>query len=116
MIGASEDSVAMVEGEFDEISEQEMIDAIAFGHEAIKEQIAAQIRLAEAFGKKETREYEEEDNDAELEAVVHEKAYQACYDIAKQASSKADRGIAFSEVKDAIKAEYSEEELKKKEN
>ena len=114
MIGASEDSVAMVEGEFDEISEQEMIDAIAFGHEAIKEQIAAQIRLAEAFGKKETREYEEEDNDAELEAVVHEKAYQACYDIAKQASSKADRGIAFSEVKDAIKAEYSEEELEEK--
>ena len=114
MIGASEDSVAMVEGEFDEISEQEMIDAIAFGHEAIKEQIAAQIRLAEAVGKKETREYEEEDNDAELEAVVHEKAYQACYDIAKQASSKADRGIAFSEVKDAIKAEYSEEELEEK--
>ena len=114
MIGASEDSVAMVEGEFDEISEKEMIDAIGFGHEAIKEQIAAQIRLAEAVGKKETREYEEEDNDAELEAVVHEKAYQACYDIAKQASSKADRGIAFSEVKDAVKAEYSEEELEEK--
>ena len=114
MIGASEDSVAMVEGEFDEISEQEMIDAIAFGHDAIKAQIAAQVRLAVAVGKQETREYEEEDNDAELEAIVHEKAYQACYDIAKQASSKADRGLAFSEVKDAIKAEYSEEELEEK--
>ena len=115
MIGASEDSVAMVEGEFDEISEQEMIEAIAFGHEAIKAQIAAQVRLAEAVGKKETREYEEEDNDADLEAAILDKAYQACYDIAKQASSKADRGIAFSEVKDAIKAEYSEEELEEKE-
>ncbi|MGB1449364.1 MAG: polyribonucleotide nucleotidyltransferase [Flavobacteriaceae bacterium] len=114
MIGASQDSVAMVEGEFDEISEQEMIDAIAFGHEAIKDQIAAQIRLAEAVGKKETREYEEEDHDADLEALIHEKAYQACYDIAKAASSKADRGIAFSEVKDTIKAEYSEEELEEK--
>ena len=114
MIGASEDSVAMVEGEFDEISEQEMIEAIAFGHEAIKAQIAAQVRLAEAVGKKETREYEEEDNDADLEAAILDKAYQACYDIAKQASSKADRGIAFSEVKDAIKAEYSEEELEEK--
>ena len=114
MIGASEDSVAMVEGEFDEISEQEMIDAIAFGHDAIKAQIAAQVRLAEAVGKQETREYEEEDNDVELEAIIHEKAYQACYDIAKQASSKADRGLAFSEVKDAIKAEYSEEELEEK--
>ena len=114
MIGASQDSVAMVEGEFDEISEQEMIDAIAFGHEAIKDQIAAQIRLAEAVGKKETREYEEEANDADLEASIHEKAYQACYDIAKAASSKADRGLAFSEVKDSIKAEYSEEELEEK--
>ena len=114
MIGASEDSVAMVEGEFDEISEQEMIEAIAFGHEAIKAQIAAQVRLAEAVGKKETREYEEEDNDVDLEAAILDKAYQACYDIAKQASSKADRGIAFSEVKDAIKAEYSEEELEEK--
>ena len=114
MIGASQDSVAMVEGEFDEISEQEMIEAIAFGHEAIKAQIAAQVRLAEAVGKKETREYEEEDNDADLEAAILEKAYQACYDIAKQASSKADRGIAFSEIKDAIKAEYSEEELEEK--
>ncbi len=114
MIGASQDSVAMVEGEFDEISEQEMIDAIAFGHEAIKDQIAAQVRLADAVGKKETREYEEEEHDADLEAIIHEKAYQACYDIAKAASSKADRGIAFSEVKDAIKAEYSEEELEEK--
>ena len=37
MVGASMDSVAMVEGEFDEISEEEMLDAIAFGHEAIKD-------------------------------------------------------------------------------
>ena len=52
MIGASQDSVAMVEGEFDEISEEEMLDAISFGHEAIKDQIKAQVALAEAFGEK----------------------------------------------------------------
>ena len=46
MIGASEDSVAMVEGEFDEITEEEMLDAISYGHKAIKEQIQAQISLA----------------------------------------------------------------------
>ncbi|MGB1972079.1 MAG: polyribonucleotide nucleotidyltransferase [Flavobacteriaceae bacterium] len=114
MIGASQDSVAMVEGEFDEISEQEMIEAIAFGHEAIKDQIAAQIRLAEAVGKKETREYEEEEHDAELEKSVHEKAYQKCYDIAKLGSGKAERGLAFSDVKDSIKADYTEEELEVK--
>ena len=52
MIGASADSVMMVEGEMDEISEEEMADAIKFAHEAIKVQVAAQLRLAEAFGKK----------------------------------------------------------------
>ena len=114
MIGASMDSVAMVEGEFDEISEKEMIEAIAFGHEAIKEQISAQIRLAEAVGKKETREYEEEAHDEDLAVLIEEKAYQPCYDIAKEASSKADRGLAFSALKDEIKAAYTEEELEEK--
>src|SRR6056300_742888 len=53
MIGASEDSVTMVEGEFDEVSEEVMADAIRFGHEAIKVQIAAQLELAKAVGVKE---------------------------------------------------------------
>ena len=54
MIGASADSVMMVEGEMDEISEEEMTEAIKAAHEAIKVQCAAQLRLAEAVGKKET--------------------------------------------------------------
>jgi polyribonucleotide nucleotidyltransferase len=45
MIGASMDSVAMVEGEMKEISEAEMVEAIKFAHEAIKVQIHAQLRL-----------------------------------------------------------------------
>ena len=114
MIGASADSVAMVEGEFDEISEQEMIDAIAFGHEAIKAQIEAQNALAAAVGKKETREYEEEEHDEALQATIHEKAYQACYDIAKNGSAKNERSENFSALKDEIKAAYSEEELEEK--
>jgi polyribonucleotide nucleotidyltransferase len=42
MIGASADSVCMVEGEMKEISEAEMVEAIKFAHEAIKAQIVAQ--------------------------------------------------------------------------
>ena len=52
MVGASYDSVMMVEGEMDECSEEEMADAIKFAHESIKVQIEAQVRLAEAVGKK----------------------------------------------------------------
>ena len=76
MVGASADSVMMVEGEMDECSEEEMADAIKFAHEAIKVQCAAQVKLAEAFGKKETREYEPEITDADLETKIHDAAYQ----------------------------------------
>ena len=114
MIGASADSVAMVEGEFSEISEEEMVEAIAFGHEAIKDQIKAQEALVDKVGKKETREYEGEDQDAELEAHIHSLAYDRCYEIAKKGLSKADRGELFSTLKEEIKAAYSEEELEEK--
>jgi polyribonucleotide nucleotidyltransferase len=111
MIGASADSVMMVEGEMDEISEDEMADAIKFAHEAIKEQCAAQLRLAEAFGKKEVRQYDGERTDADLEKKVHDMAYDKVYAIAKAGSSKHERTAAFKEIKADIKATFSEEEL-----
>jgi polyribonucleotide nucleotidyltransferase len=114
MIGASKDSVAMVEGEFDEISEEEMLDAISFGHEAIKNQIKAQVALAEAFGKKETRTYEEEDHDEILEKTIHEKTYDSFYKIAKEGLSKSERSERFSEIKENYIASLSEEEVEKK--
>jgi polyribonucleotide nucleotidyltransferase len=114
MIGASVDSVAMVEGEFDEITEEEMLDAIAFGHEAIKVQIEAQIALAKAFGKKEVRTYEEEEHDEALEKAIHEQTYQHYYEVAKQGLSKAERSEKFSEIKENYTATLSEEELEQK--
>ncbi len=111
MIGASADSVMMVEGEMDEISEEEMAEAIKFAHEAIKVQCAAQVRLAEAFGKKETREYEGEREDADLAAKINEFCYDKCYAIAKKGTSKVERTTAFAEVKEELKASFTEEEL-----
>ena len=110
MIGASADSVMMVEGEMDEISEEEMTEAIKFAHEAIKIQCAAQERLAEAFGKKDVREYEPEREDAELESKIHEMAYDKVYAVAKAGSAKHERSAAFSDIKDEIIASFSEEE------
>ena len=110
LIGASADSVMMVEGEMDECSEEEMAEAIKFGHEAIKLQCAAQVRLAEAFGKKETREYAAEATNEDLAAKIKEAAYQKCYDIAKKGTSKAERSAAFATVKEEVKAMFTEEE------
>ena len=111
MVGASADSVMMVEGEMDECSEEEMIDAIKFAHDAIKVQIKAQIKLAEEVGKKEVREYEEEVENQELMQNVHKAAYEKCYEIAKRGTSKAERALAFNEVKEKIKEGFSDEEL-----
>ncbi len=111
MIGASIDSVMMVEGEMKEISEEEMVEAIQFAHDHIKKQCEAQIKLAEAFGKKEVREYEPEREDEELAKKIHDMAYDKVYAVAKAGSSKKERGLAFSEIKEEILATYSEEEL-----
>ena len=111
IVGASADSVMMVEGEMDECSEEEMADAIKFAHEAIKDEFDAQIKLADAFGRKEVREYEQEDVNEALEKQIHEVAYNKCYAIAKKGTGKAERSLAFSELKDEIKASFSEEEL-----
>jgi len=111
MIGASADSVMMVEGEMDEISEEEMTEAIKFAHEAIKKQCEAQVKLAEAFGKKEVREYDGEREDEELEQKIHEMAYDKVYAVAKAGSSKKERSTAFGEIKEEIVNSFSEEEV-----
>ena len=110
MIGASADSVMMVEGEMDEISEEEMTEAIKFAHEAIKVQCAAQERLAKAFGKKEVRVYDPERTDEDLAQKVYDMAYDKVYAVAKAGSAKHERSAAFSEIKDDIISSFSEEE------
>ncbi len=110
MIGASADSVMMVEGEMKEISEEEMVEAIKFAHDAIKVQCAAQVKLAEAFGKKEVREYEGEREDEALEKKVYGLTYDKVYAIAKAGSAKHERSAAFGEIKEDVKASFSDEE------
>ncbi len=110
MIGASKDSVCMVEGEMKEISEAEMIEAIKFAHEAIKVQIVAQEKLRTALGSPAYREYEGELEDDSVKAKVKAAAYDKYYAIAQEASSKQERGEKFAEVKEEVKALYSEEE------
>ncbi|CEN48333.1 polyribonucleotide nucleotidyltransferase [Capnocytophaga canimorsus] len=110
MVGASKDFVAMVEGEMDEVSEKDMAEAIKFAHEAIKLQIDAQIRLAEKVGKTEKRTYEPEVENEEVEQKVYGLAYPKCYAIAKENTSKQERGEKFAAVKEECLALFSEEE------
>ena len=116
MVGASHDSVSMVEGEFDEISEEEMTDAIKFGHEAIKNQIQAQTELVNEVGKKETREYDSGLDDEDLLKNIHDKCYKDCYEIAKKGLSKKERSKNFLAIKEKILESFSEEEIEEKGN
>ena len=113
MIGASKDSVAMVEGEMKEISEAEMIEAIKFAHEAIKLQVEAQEKMRAALDL-EYRTYEGEEEDANIESAVHTAAYEKLYQIASHASAKSERGEKFAEVKEEVLALFSEEEIEEK--
>ena len=110
MIGASMDSVAMVEGEMHEISEAEMVEAIKFAHEAIKVQVAAQQKLRAAVGTPEYRTYDGEPENEEVYAKIKAFAYDKYYSIAEAASAKSERGEKFAEIKEEIKALFTEED------
>jgi polyribonucleotide nucleotidyltransferase len=114
VIGASAESVAMVEGEMDEISEAEMVEAIKFAHDEIKNHCAVQLELTKAVGKEEKREYSHENHDKELEVNVMSFCYDKFYALAKQASDKHSRSEKFKAVRDAFKETLSEEELSEK--
>ncbi len=114
MVGASYDSVSMVEGEFDEISEEDMTNAIKFGHEAIKNQIEAQNELVNEIGKKDTRDYDSGLEDDDLLKIIHDKCYTDCYEIAKKGLSKKDRSQEFSMIKEKLFDSFSEEEIEEK--
>ena len=114
MIGASADSVAMVEGEMNEVSENEMIEAIKIGHDAIKEQCAAQLELAAKVNtSSEKREYCHENHDEELKVRIKEDTYDLVYSVASEGLEKNERSSRFKEIKTNWISKLSEEEIEK---
>ena len=115
MVGASKDSVMMVEGEMEECSEEEMVEAIKFAHEEIKRQIDAQNKLVKQAGiSSEKREYDGAEEDQELESEISEKVYKKSYDIAKKGLSKNERSELFGSLKDELIDSYDEDTLEEK--
>ena len=116
MVAATIDNVVMVEGEMDEISEEEMVEAISFAHEAIKEQCKVQLELAEMVeGSKEKRKYDHEENDEELRSRVKNELYDKVLEIARNTTAKKERHDALDELKEAFIESIPEEEREEKE-
>ncbi|MFW6268004.1 MAG: polyribonucleotide nucleotidyltransferase, partial [Marinilabiliaceae bacterium] len=112
IVAASKDNILMVEGEMNEVSEAELLEAMKFAHEAIKVQCEAQIELAEMVGAQEKREYSHEENDEELRQKVWDATYEKAADVARSANpNKQERGEAFDKiVEEFIEANYNTEE------
>lgn len=117
IVAGTEENIMMVEGEMSEISEAEMLEAIAVAHEAIKDQCKAQKELAAEVEKAQVkREYNHEDNDEDLRAAVKEATYQKLYEVAKKGNSnRAERGADFKAVRQEFLDSMSEEDLAAKE-
>ena len=105
MVGATKDNIMMVEGEMDEVSEQDLIGALKVAHEAIKPMCEMQEELSKACGTDVKRTYEDEINDEELREELHKATYDACY---AQAQSGDDDKKHREETYDKIKSDFIE--------
>ena len=114
IVGASQDSVMMVEGEFKEISEAEMIEAINFGHQAIKTHIEAQNALVKKVGKKPVRDYEKFEEDTDLQTDINASLYNKYFKIASKGYAKKERSELFDEVKAEYLSKFTPEEIEEK--
>ena len=117
MVGATYENIMMVEGEMDEVSETDLLNALKAAHEAIKPMCLVQKELMKEVGKETKREYCHEENDEELEKDVWAKCYDKAYALATSANTdKHDREAKFSGVKEEyiVSLNLSDEELEAK--
>ncbi|MBF1399549.1 polyribonucleotide nucleotidyltransferase [Prevotella histicola] len=122
MVGATKDNIMMVEGEMNEVSEQDLIGALKAAHEAIKPMCEMQEELSKACGTDVKREYDDEINDEELREQVRKETYDACYAEAQGGDNdKKHREETYEKIKsdfteayDAAHTDLSEDELEEK--
>ena len=114
MVAVTIDNIMMVEGEMNEVSEADLLQAMRVAHEAIKDHCRVQLELAEAVGKTK-RVYCHEENDEDLRKDVHDKTYAKTYELAKSCNTdKHSREANFKAVREEYKAQFTEEELETK--
>ncbi|MBP5682789.1 MAG: polyribonucleotide nucleotidyltransferase, partial [Bacteroidales bacterium] len=115
VVGATYENILMVEGEMNEVSEAEMLEAIKAAHDAIKPLCKLQEEMAKEKGVVK-RTYEPEISDPELQKRIHDELYQKIYDTAKQGLGKQERQEAFDKIEEDFTESLglTEEELEEK--
>ncbi len=122
MVGASKDNIMMVEGEMQEVSEQDLLEALKAAQAAIAPMCEMQLELSKELGTDVKREYCHEVNDEELREQLRKETYDKCYAIAEAGNKdKKEREDSFDKIKSDFEEAYaaahtdlSEEELSAK--
>ncbi len=98
IVAGTPDAIVMVEGEMHEASEEDAVEALARAHDAIKS-VAQHLNELKAQHGKPVREYQHElPPDPELEAKIHELAFDKIYQFALTPSAKQARSDYFAGV------------------
>ncbi|MBK8656522.1 MAG: polyribonucleotide nucleotidyltransferase [Haliscomenobacter sp.] len=120
IVAATDENVVMVEGEANECSEIDLVEAIKVAHEAIKVQIDAQRKLAALVGEKAANKRPAPVivTDEELAAHIAERTKDKIYAISRSGADKQTRKAGYdqikTELKQALLEEKGEEYLKEK--
>jgi len=110
IVAGSEEYILMVEGEADEISEDEMVDALKLAHEEIKKHCKVQKELTIAVGKEVKRTYCHEKSDPALYDKMHAELYDKCYAaVGMLVANKTQRSEAIKAIKDSFKESLGED-------
>ena len=115
MVAATEENIMMVEGELNEVSEHDMLEAIKVAHEEIKKHCRVQKELMHELGTDvNKRDYPHDVQDEDLRKAVETACYDKCYALAKSAAPKKEREAGFKAIKEEFLATIPEEELEEK--
>ena len=110
IVAGSLEFILMVEGEGNEVSEDEMIEAIQFAHEEIKRHCKVQTDLTMAVGKEVKRSYSHEKTDLALFEKMRAELYDKCYEVvSRQIPNKAERSARIKEIKEAFEVSLGED-------
>ncbi|MDI9858432.1 polyribonucleotide nucleotidyltransferase [Flectobacillus roseus] len=110
IVAANANDILMVEGEANEVSEQEMLEALRLAHAAIQHQCVALKELEAEVGKTQKREYKHENHDEELRKYLWDTYFDRYYEVAKLANpSKKGRRDSFKAIEDEYFASLPED-------
>ncbi|MCF6353135.1 MAG: polyribonucleotide nucleotidyltransferase [Cyclobacteriaceae bacterium] len=101
IVAATEENIMMVEGEFSEVEEADLLEALKLAHDNIKLHCKAQKELTIETGNVEKRTFNHEVNDEELAAKIAADLYDKVYEVYNsQIAIKAERGEKLKAIRD----------------